>query len=78
MCTLDMHYALTAAVFAAPQTMQAKQYASNGVHINNEAHNAYSVVTIAEVFPYAKACAYAFEYREYSDRACDINLPIAQ
>ena len=49
MCPFDMHYALSAAVYSAPQTMQAKQYASNGVHINNEAHNAYSVVTIAEV-----------------------------
>lgn len=46
-----MRHALTAAFFAVPQTMQAKQYASNGVHINNEAHSAYSVVTIAEVSP---------------------------
>ncbi|KAK9821466.1 hypothetical protein WJX81_006037 [Elliptochloris bilobata] len=37
-------------VYCTPdrKTMQAKQYASNGVHINNEAHSEYSVVTIAE------------------------------
>lgn len=29
--------------------MQGKQFASNGVHINNEAHKDYSVVTIGEV-----------------------------
>jgi len=46
---LPSHPRRVACARLAAQTLQAKQFASNGVHINNDAHSEYSVVVIAEV-----------------------------